>query len=477
MGHVEVAPFYPPQMVFTLTPFSAAERPTPRSRSALSDPYLQTLRARYDKRLKQLTTLRRRLRRSNPVETSAAPSPPTPEPLSPPTFPTPSGPLSFDELYQRTRKYAAAILHHHYYVDPADVNDGLQAGYLALWQRLRQQPDLLEDKSLSWMGKFIVYAALHATRGDWQFKKKAASHDEELHRPSRGAKPPAHAHSRETRQTDTRLDLLATIAACAADLLAQPAGKQQTYTLWALYGLTMLQECATETSRLFSVREQSMQAAYTRVRRLLQQRLPDYAPRGCTKPVHGRGQKKLPRQEVAAIRKTHGTLSQATVEAVKTQIERTKADTMSQDLLALAGIQRGIPAQTHARAHHLTTARMQRAYDRVHLMLGAQRDPTIRVRRPERRVKSVFTLTEATEIAVHQLALELLNQPKSYEKLVALHAHISNLAISTTAKHFNIPTSTLRFYAQKVSKELGTPTVPARQAQASTPFGNENAGL
>jgi len=109
---------------------------------------------------------------------------------------------------------------------------------------------------------------------------------------------------------------------------------------------------------------------------------------------------------------------------------------------------------------------MQRAYQRIHLMIGAERDPTVRVPRPERRVKPVFTLTAASAAAVEQLALDLLEQPKSYEKLVALHAHIGNLAISTTAKHFNIPTSTLRYYSQQIGRQLKTPTRPAREKRA-----------
>lgn len=63
---------------------------------------------------------------------------------------------------------------------------------------------------------------------------------------------------------------------------------------------------------------------------------------------------------------------------------------------------------------------------------------------------------------VEQLALDLLEQTRSYEKVVALHAHISNLGISTTAKHFNIPTSTLRYYSQQIGRQLQTPTRPAR---------------
>jgi hypothetical protein len=226
----------------------------------------------------------------------------------------------------------------------------------------------------------------------------------------------------------------------------------------------MLQVSASELSRLFGAREQSIQAAYKRVRLLLQEALPNYRPLGATRPVTRRGPEALPRQEVGAIRKANGQVPEAVYEAVKTLIETTSADTRRQDELALDGIRRSIPTQTQARAHGLPTSRMQRAYARVHLMIGAQRDPQVRVRRPERRVKFVFTLTAETAATVEQLALDLLQQPKSYEKLVALHAHIGNLAISTTAKHFNIPTSTLRYYARQIGAQLGTPTRPWREA-------------
>ncbi len=165
-----------------------------------------------------------------------------------------------------------------------------------------------------------------------------------------------------------------------------------------------------------------------------------------------------------AIRKANEAVPGEVYEAVKRLIEETKADTRNLDELALEGIRQGMPAQTEARAHGLPTWRMQRAYDRVHLMIGAQHDPTVRTRRPERRMKFIFMLTEETSHAVERLALDLLKQPKSYEKLVALHAHISNLPISTTAKHFSIPTATLRYYTQQIGAQLGTPTQPAREA-------------
>jgi len=99
-------------------------------------------------------------------------------------------------------------------------------------------------------------------------------------------------------------------------------------------------------------------------------------------------------------------------------------------------------------------------------MIAAEQDSTVRTLRPERRVQYAFSLTPENAAAVEQLALDFLKQPKSYEKLVALHAHISNLAISTTAKHFNIPTSTLQYYSQQIGKQLKTPTQPARVDRA-----------
>jgi hypothetical protein len=465
MGRLEIVPFHERS-----APLLFSERPTPPlppvAVSSASDPQIRTFLKRYDVRLRQMTRLQRTLRPAPLVEHVETPPPIVPEPTTP-TFRTCFGELSFEDLYQRTCKYAASILHHTYQIDPADVDDGLQAGYLKLWQRLQQQPSLLEGKSLAWIGKFIAYAALHATRADWQFKRKTASSDEEIPARRGSSKPHRHAHSRETRQSDVRLDVQAAIVACAGDILTTLTGKQERYHLWALYGLTMLHECAAETSRLFAVREQSMQAAYTHVRSLLGQRLRDYAPRHPTTPTHGKGQKKLPLQDVTTIRKVNGTSSAGQFDIVRAKIEATNADTMRLDLLALEGIRRGMTMQAQARASSISFHRMRRAYLRVHLLLGAERDPDIRPYRPTKHTVQVFILTPETELAVEQLALELLKHPRSTEKLIALHTHISNLPVSTTAKHFNLPTSTLRYDVKQIGQRLGTPTYSARDLKPS----------
>jgi hypothetical protein len=437
--------------------------PPPETAAAL----LTKLRAPYDRYERYLKRVQKRLRHTEPAENGTADEVSEVEEVFPPecTFPTPVGTLSFPELHERTRKYAAYVLRITYQMEEQDIDDGLQAGYLRLWQRLEEQPELLADKALAWMGKGIVYSALRAIRHEWQFRQKTRADGE---RALEVKLPPGKsgftAHSREARQTEIRIDLHRAIGEVAEHILSQKRGKRRDHDLWALYGLTMQQVSANELSRLFGVREQSMQAAYKRVRCRLQQALPNYTPRGDTTPYVRKGIEALPEQDMEAIKKANGNVPDTVYEAVKTYIETTNADTRKLDELALEGIRGQIPAQTQAREHGINQWTMQRAYKRVHLMIGAEHNPRVRVLRPERRKKSVFTLTPENALAVEQLALELLEQPRSYEKLVALHAHIGNLAISTTAKHFNIPTSTLRYYAQQIGRQLNTPTRPAREA-------------
>ena len=367
------------------------------------------------------------------------------------------GTLNFEELHQRTRKYAAFVLYHTHQVQPVDLDDGLQAGYAHLWEGLQREPERLKDKPIAWIGKGIVYKALHAIRHDWMYQKHTQAAEGRSTTDKRGTQSP------ESRQTDMRIDIHQAIAQVAQHILTHEKGKQAEHDLWALYGLTMLHVSASELSRLFHVREQSMHAAYNRVRERLKTALPHYAPAGEIKRVGKRGPEALPKQEMSVIRQANAVTTEAVYKAVQAQIESLNADTRKQDELALEGIQQGIQISTQARKYGLPQYQMQRAYKRVHLMIAAEHDPTVRTLRPERRVKYVFTLTTESAAAVEKLALNLLKESKSYEKLVALHAHISNLAISTTAKYFNIPTSTLRYYSQQVGRQLQTPTEPARK--------------
>jgi hypothetical protein len=104
-----------------------------------------------------------------------------------------------------------------------------------------------------------------------------------------------------------------------------------------------------------------MQQAYQRVRERLQIALPHYMPIGVSAPTRKHGREALPREDVKTLRAANGEVSDAVYEAVKAWVAATNADTRQQDEWALHGIQRGISAQTQARAYGVATWRMRRA--------------------------------------------------------------------------------------------------------------------
>ncbi len=366
-------------------------------------------------------------------------------------YATASGRYTFEELHDDTRRYVAAVLLRRYGLHPSRMDDALQGGYLRMLRRLHARPDAYADKGKAYFATQLVFDALHSLSADGRYQRRIQ--DGEGHSTS-----DSHArHSPESRQTDVRHDLHQAIAQVAQAILS--SGNRRRHIeldLWALYGLTMQQVTALEMSQLFQTRKQSMQAAYRRVREMLQTALPGYALPDA-RPYRQRGRERLPREDLAVIRQSNQSASAADFEVVRRRILALEADTQAQDLIALDGIRRGITVREQACASGQPAARLKRAYNRVHLLLGAERDPTVRVKRADKRKRYVFVLTPETEAAVHQLALELINAPRSYEKLVALHTHISNLAVSTTAKHFRLPTATLRYFVQQIGERLGTP--------------------
>lgn len=431
--------------------------PEPSTSSPINrEAHLAALRARveapYRAGEQDLCRLQKRLRR-----TSSEGEPDEDPPLQEAThseiirFPTEAGALSFEELYASTRGYVAAILNRRFGIPFGKLDDCLQAAYLTLWRRLHDTPDALADKGKPYIAIRLIYDALHALKSDWRY----AQHIDD--RVGQVSNPQAR-HSHDSRQSDLRADLHQAIAQVADTILSTTRGKRTLHDLWALYGLTMLQVHAGKMSELFTVRKQSMQAAYHRVQEQLRTALPGYAPRDVPTQQRRCKRGRLPQEDLATIRQSNRGVGDALYDTVARRIADTPSDTQHQDSIALVGIRHAIPIMEQARRHGIPASQMQRAYTRVHLLIGAERDPTIRARRPDRRMAYVFTLTDETQVAIEQLALTLLQSPKSYEKLVALHTHISNLPVSTTAKHFNIPTSTLRFYVKQIGEELGTPT-------------------
>jgi hypothetical protein len=370
-------------------------------------------------------------------------------------YPTATGSLTFEAVCEGTRRYAAYIFFHRYHLHPSSVDEALQAGYSRLWERLHTNPDYLTHKDVPGIGQQVVFEGLHAFRPEQRYQRQVTAFT------SKEKPSTSRPHSVESRQTDLRLDVQQAIKEVAERILKEGCGKGRDYDLWALYGLTMLQTTAQETSALFGVRKQSMQKAFGRVKMMLKEALPNYAPPEETRPVRQRGCPALPRDDITAIRKSNQGVSREVYEQVRTQIGDLDADTRLQDEIALSGIESGVSVLAQAKAHRMDVSRMHRAYHRVHRMIAALHDPSVRTLRPEKRQQFIFTLTPETERAVHDLALELMKQPRSFEKLVALHSHISNLPISRTAQYFHIPAATLRYYVLQIGERLQTPRQPA----------------
>lgn len=371
-------------------------------------------------------------------------------------YPTGFGIITFADICTRTRRYAAYVLSHTYHMQPETVNEALQIGFSGLWEKLIEKPTRFQDAEVPVIGQQVVFQALHGLKKDWQYQQKTVAYK------SSTSGNHSRPHSFESRQIDLRIDLHQAIALVAENILVTSTGKQQSHDLWALYGLTALKTSAKETAQLFGVREQSMQKAFQRTRQQLQAALPHYAPTGPTRPVRQRSSP-TPNPDIQHIRNHNSDIPEAVFASILKQIVEIGSDTQRQDELALEGIKQGVSALAQGRNHDIHISKMQRAYNRVHLMIAAFSDPTIRPRRPEKRKQFQFELNPTSERAVHDLALELDRQPRSFERLIALHTHISNLPISRTAKHFNIPAATLRYYVMQIGERLGTPRQTAGQ--------------
>ena len=257
-------------------------------------------------------------------------------------YPTATGSLTFESLCEATRRYAAYIFFHRYHLHPTSVDEALQAGYSRLWERLHANPDYLIDKNAAGIGQQVVFEGLHAFRPEQRYQRQVTT--------LTGKEKPSASrpHSVESRQSDLRLDVHEAIRTVAERILQEKSKKRRDHNLWALYGLTMLHTTAQETSALFGVRKQSMQKAFGRVKAMLREALPNYAPSGETRPARERGHPALPGDDITAIRRSNQGVSADIYEQVRAQITELDADTRCQDEIALNGIEAGISVVSHA---------------------------------------------------------------------------------------------------------------------------------
>ena len=389
-------------------------------------------------------------------------------------YPTVWGDLTFTQLHERTCRYAAYLLRQDPRYGVNDVDDGMQVAYLKLWQRLHEEPALLVGRNIGWIGKFLFYSAVHTRQKAHRSTKRQVESrngetDMQGFMDSLAARSRSKGrHSHESRQVDKRIDLHRAIAATANHILEQPVGIHQDRALWALYGITMLHIQVTAASRVFRVHHRAMKQAYEDVHSLLQQRLEGYAPCYETRPVRDKGQRKQPYQDIHAIRKQNTDIEPEYFEKVKHHLEQQCPDTLIRDLIALKGIRDKVAAKMQARTYNVSYSSMQRAYERVHLLLASQRDETVQARRSQKIRAKPFVFRPEYEPLIQSLADELLVQPYSQGKLIALYSYLCNISNRTSARNFQMSESTLRNYRHQIQERFTNLTVtmlPAIQLQ------------
>lgn len=312
---------------------------------------------------------------------------------------------------------------------------------------------------MAWLGKFLFNAARHTRQREHPHTKRRypspseATSDELVERlaTSTASQRP---HSTESRQTDLRIDLEAAIRATAQAILSSPLGKEQDRALWALYGMMSLQVQVTEMSQLFRVNHRAMKQAYLTVEGLLRQHLANYTPRGETRPIHNKGQKSLPYQDMRQIREQNSAISPERFQQVRSKLLSEKPDTLERDLIALDGIAQKVSARQQAREWSIPAAAMQRAYERIHLLLAAEVNPSVNPRRIERKHKQTFHYTSQDEPILQQLANALLLEEKSQERLIALYAYICNLGNRPIARQFQVNEASLRRYRHQIHERV-----------------------
>jgi hypothetical protein len=369
---------------------------------------------------------------------------PAPENSNLTQYPTVWGHITFEELYDKTYRYACKILANDIRLNSTDRDDCLQVGYLKLWKRLQTEPDVLDGKPIAWIGRFVQFAALHQGQRDYKYDKRNTQYNPDFKLHQRPDKTPI----------DTRIDLQAAIVSTANIALEQDDDNLQERNLWALYGLTMLQESANKTAKHFGIHHTPMTRAYNRVREMLQRELYNYAPSEPTKFRNERRYEQTTFQDMDEIYAVNIDISPERFEQLRLHLIAENPDTLERDLIALEGIRLGQSSRHVARYQGVNKAAMHRAYQRVHLLLAAQVDPTVTPRRLQKTKLEEFHYHPEQMPIIREVANELLDDDNANILMIALYAHLCNLPTRATARNFGLTESRLRRYRHRVQERF-----------------------
>lgn len=191
-----------------------------------------------------------------------------------PIYPTGFGSLTFGELYAATSRFVGFALRDRLgMVNPQDVDDCMQSGYLKVWQQLQHQPDLFVGKPKKYVVQAIVMRSKAQRYAHLRYYRKL-TYDTE-------AQTHQGADDLTISQVETWIDLaqaIQRVAAYTADL-------DNPVYLYALYAL--ITDVKTQTvAQTMRHGLSTLTAAKRRMRVTLAHALPHYGTtNNCAAPL------------------------------------------------------------------------------------------------------------------------------------------------------------------------------------------------
>lgn len=181
-----------------------------------------------------------------------------------PIYPTGFGSLTFGELYVATSRVVGFVLRDRLgIVNPEDVDDCMQSGYLKVWQQLQHQPDLFVGKPK----KYVVQAIV--------MRSKAQRYAHLRHYRKLGYHPKVQTHRGAEDLTISQVETWIDLAQAIQRVAAYTADLDNPVYLYALY--TLITDVKTQAvAQTMQYGLSTLTTAKRKVRVTLAHALPHY---------------------------------------------------------------------------------------------------------------------------------------------------------------------------------------------------------
>lgn len=179
-------------------------------------------------------------------------------------YPVADGEMTFAQLHQRTSRIVGATLRDVYgMTNPEDIDDSIQSGYLKVWQKLQDNPDLFKGKPIRYVVTGVVMRS----------KAQRYAHLRHNHKLVFDADPNwlGSADDLKAHRVDTWIDLADAIGAVSHAVMEEPVQLLALYTL-------ITQAKAQHVRKLYGHSSKAITTARGQVRATLAEQLPGYGP-------------------------------------------------------------------------------------------------------------------------------------------------------------------------------------------------------